>query len=320
MDSWVLIQIADCWVRLLLRPTCSPCLSIFALLIAKPSYRILVLKDGQIVEQGSHTDLLARGGVFASMWADQISTSGDVQTLAEASNPLPEAEIVGYSAQLDPPEESQEVVEEPVEQQAIDNEGTKDEPVFGSEVSPAADPAVEPEVKNDEEATPPVQVEPPAETVAFPSSEPAVAFPSSPLAAEPASFPVSPETEDVPTETTVAQSPAVTFDPGLTSPTTPSSDADSEPKRKRISSQNFQRLARRISITTRRQGSTSSIAGIIPGLKRDKTASGDDNSVRDSIDSPTGSISGDKDKGKSKKEKKDKRKSTSGANATTPKG
>ena len=41
------------------------------------SFSILVLKDGQIVEQGSHKELLARGGVFATMWADQISSSGD---------------------------------------------------------------------------------------------------------------------------------------------------------------------------------------------------------------------------------------------------
>ncbi|KAJ7200820.1 hypothetical protein GGX14DRAFT_659540 [Mycena pura] len=78
---------------------------------------------------------------------------------------------------------------------------------------------------------------------------------------------------------------------------------------------NFQRLARRISLQTKRQGLSSSIASIIPGLKRERT-SGDDSSLRaegssrNSVpDSPTASLSGDKDKDKSKK--KDKRKSSS---------
>ncbi|KAG2121409.1 P-loop containing nucleoside triphosphate hydrolase protein, partial [Suillus cothurnatus] len=34
---------------------------------------IMVLKDGRIVEQGSHRELLELNGLFASMWADQIS-------------------------------------------------------------------------------------------------------------------------------------------------------------------------------------------------------------------------------------------------------
>ncbi|KAG2052405.1 hypothetical protein BDR06DRAFT_957682 [Suillus hirtellus] len=36
---------------------------------------IMVLKDGRIVEQGSHRELLELNGLFASMWADQISAS-----------------------------------------------------------------------------------------------------------------------------------------------------------------------------------------------------------------------------------------------------
>ncbi|KAG2113884.1 uncharacterized protein F5147DRAFT_680298 [Suillus discolor] len=38
---------------------------------------IMVLKDGRIVEQGSHRELLELNGLFASMWADQISASED---------------------------------------------------------------------------------------------------------------------------------------------------------------------------------------------------------------------------------------------------
>ncbi|KAG0693211.1 hypothetical protein DFH29DRAFT_1040488 [Suillus ampliporus] len=38
---------------------------------------IMVLKDGRIVEQGSHKELLELNSPFASMWADQISASED---------------------------------------------------------------------------------------------------------------------------------------------------------------------------------------------------------------------------------------------------
>jgi hypothetical protein len=37
----------------------------------------MVLKDGQIVEQGSHMELLGLNGLFASRWADQINMSKD---------------------------------------------------------------------------------------------------------------------------------------------------------------------------------------------------------------------------------------------------
>lgn len=34
---------------------------------------IIVLRDGQVVEQGSHEELLRRGGLYASMWQQQVS-------------------------------------------------------------------------------------------------------------------------------------------------------------------------------------------------------------------------------------------------------
>jgi len=40
---------------------------------ARMADRILVLKDGRIVEQGHHDDLVAKGGVYAAMWEEQAS-------------------------------------------------------------------------------------------------------------------------------------------------------------------------------------------------------------------------------------------------------
>ncbi|KAJ7128881.1 mitochondrial half-size ABC transporter [Mycena crocata] len=279
---------------------------------------ILVLKDGQIVEQGTHRELLALEGVFAAMWADQISTSGGLATpVAIANNPLPEAEVSGYSVEPEPTEDDAQVIpeEDGLAAEVPSAVGTLEEteshePQAASNTELLIEIPEAPAV----EAPSPLPVVPEsAPPIAFPVSEPLV---SSPLAAEPVTFPVSDDTPppEEPERTASAPTPGVTFEPGLTSPTT-SPDPDAEPKRKRISSQNFQRLARKISLTTRRQGSTSSMASIIPGLKRDKT-SGDDKSIRgegssrNSVDSPTASLSGDKGKGK-KKDKKEKRKSGS---------
>jgi ATP-binding cassette subfamily B protein len=40
---------------------------------ARMADRILVLKDGRIVEQGPHDDLVAEGGVYAALWEEQAS-------------------------------------------------------------------------------------------------------------------------------------------------------------------------------------------------------------------------------------------------------
>ncbi len=44
---------------------------------------ILVLDQGRLAEQGSHTDLLRRDGLYAEMWARQAQESAEVSEAAE---------------------------------------------------------------------------------------------------------------------------------------------------------------------------------------------------------------------------------------------
>jgi ATP-binding cassette subfamily B multidrug efflux pump len=45
--------------------------------------RIIVLEDGRIEEQGSHSDLLARGGLYARFWARQSGGFIGIEDAAE---------------------------------------------------------------------------------------------------------------------------------------------------------------------------------------------------------------------------------------------
>ncbi len=47
----------------------------------KDADRIVVLDDGEVVEQGTHEELLDRDGLYATLWQVQV---GDVQSLPEA--------------------------------------------------------------------------------------------------------------------------------------------------------------------------------------------------------------------------------------------
>lgn len=268
-------------------------------------FSILVLKDGQIVEQGSHSELLAQGGIFAAMWADQITASED-------GIPVAETAAAGYSVEdAAAVEETAPVTDEPTQ----DVEPAEASYAEVAAKAPEADGAIAPA----EDAPVNESAEPEA-SVAFPSSPTAEELPApDEEVASPVAFPGGEEAASPdPLVSPPLQNPGVTFvssDPpsGRATP-----DPATEPKRKRISSQNFQRLARRISISGRREGSTSSIPNILPRLKREssgpakESSSGDGSLAR--TDSPSASVQGDdgstkkeKEKAKLKKEKKERK-------------
>jgi hypothetical protein len=214
---------------------------------------ILVLKDGQIVEQGSHKELLALNDVFASMWADQISASNEpVIVVGETVT----AEVPGYSVENVEPAPTPAVLEEDT---LVDVGPSEDVPVEAQTTLPEI-----------------VSQNTDASLVAFPSEDP----PSTSQDEAPTEIaPMPTASADTPaTGTEVANKvPAAAITPGVMfsskvnmPPCTGRPDPDSELKRKRIS---FQRLARRISLTTRRTGSSSSIL-IVSGLKRSESLKG----------------------------------------------
>lgn len=287
--------------------------------------RILVLKDGQIVERGSHKELLAFDGIFASMWADQVSTSDERISLDDRSI---KKEVSGYPIVESDTEVQHDAI--PAQSQhpevATSADALVDMPtdIFPATETDLTDLSGYPTPNTERVASQPANLIQHEESASMiPSIHSPI--PVTPVTASLA-FPITDEPEQEPLESrsqpqspppggvTTPQAPAVSFPAHLTTPPsrigTP--DPDSEPKRKRISSQNFQRLARKISLTTRRQSSSSIIPGIssIPGLKRESPRiSTDDGSQRvessQKNESPAGSI---KDgEGKTKLKKKDRK-------------
>lgn len=272
------------------------------------------------------------------MWADQVSSDG-------ASSH--KKDITGYSVNEEQTKTEQDTAEfapsETAQVTAVAAESTE------ADGQQAENITIEPTAEISEAALK-AGDEPAAETesaapVAFPSSgsgpEIAPASTSTPI-----SFPVSDSPRPAPiafpgsgddtasqhTQTASlaerATSPGVTFQSVATPPRTPGTpDVDQDGKRRRtLSTQGMQRLARRISLSGRRQGSTSNIlTNAIQGLKREGTSTSKDtdsakgsDSVRASTDaprdSPAGSIQGDVTKSPKlkKKDKEKKRKSTIG--------
>lgn len=281
------------------------------------------------------------------MWADQVSTVSEPARsirsvindeptgyeIEEPSNQLQEDAVVGMSEEIPlvhTPEQLSQALPPLMElndAHALDDAHAH---VVAPQPQLAAVHVVLP-VSDDlsvHEIPPTVTNEVPASTPEEPlpsvHSEPSpVTFPASP-SVQPISFPGS-ATEEVPSPPVQSPppGPAVTFGDDVNSqPKNGTPDPDIEPKRKRISSQNFQRLARRISVTAsmaRRQASTSNVLANIPGLRRVDRESRDESprvstdepseiGVRGSTDSPAGSLADKKDKKDKKKDKK--RKST----------
>jgi ABC-type multidrug transport system ATPase subunit len=264
---------------------------------------ILVLKDGKIVEQGNHHELLAQNGLFATMWNNQIranevpSIVGKRASVREDSSTAVEPDVIVKTEETEtsaPEEDVPEVV--PVEEQDNVND---------------TDVAAEATVEAVEVASPEPVEEPAAAAAPAP-----IAFPSSPVddepvmqkttEPEPLSFPAGEEATSPPVST-----PGITFEENAERQGTP--DPEGAPKRKRISSQNFQRLAKRISISGKRQGSSNSIT--IPGFRRGESASqargadefggrASDVSSPPNADSPAGSIADSNTKKEKKKSKK----------------
>ncbi|KAJ8077054.1 ATP-binding cassette-type vacuolar membrane transporter Hmt1 [Marasmius tenuissimus] len=266
---------------------------------------ILVLKDGQIVEQGNHKELVALDGIFASMWADQVSSAEDHATSIHSK-----PEVSGYHVGSASVDESHKADREPSVLEPTNAHGDVPASSDGTDPSQPAEkdaqqgdtstpavvafPASEPEeVQDGPSAKESTSHEEEAPTESAPPSSPPITFPSSDVAT-----PASPPP------------PGVTFETTATPPRSGTPDPDSEPKRKRISSQNFQRIAKRISISGRRQGSASgTISSLIPGLKKDASpkVSTDEgrasSSARGSHDSPSPSVADSETKNK-KKEKR----------------
>ncbi|KAF8844610.1 hypothetical protein BDN67DRAFT_962519 [Paxillus ammoniavirescens] len=309
--------------------------------------QILVLKDGQLVESGSFKDLLEADGLFASMWADHLGTSAPVP---DSSSATASRVVDGY-----------DVLTPNVEVSVI-GDVTHDSPraVTASIRAPSVRaPSIRPAASvKAESVAPSIPAKDFQAPVSFPSSgsedpQP-TAFASSSVGSAPVAFPTSsdiaplafPTSDDSRSISSASQThirlpTAITFDTTATPPRVSTPDPtgassssptpDAEGKRKRISSQNFQRLARRISLSTPRKGmgiqGIPGIAGIAGVLRRDTSFKGGDkgngeSSARDSMDAVGPSASAPEtarnsgemgaeraDKDKEREEKKRKRKS-----------
>lgn len=239
--------------------------------------RILVLKDGQIVEQGNHRQLLEQDGVFANMWSDQIRAEEPDLVPLESTK----QELIGYFAEPEttavsrPPvdisqSEHEAVPEAATISQAEDQTAAQEVPASHTSDTEAegkadvtdrapADLTVTAAGADTENSAAPST--PPSGPVVFPSDEP-VAFPSdAPVAFPnaPISFPTSeqaPESESGLDTSGAPATPGVTFDESVAHPSrSETPDPSAEPKRKRTASQNFQRFARRVSLVGKRPGS-----------------------------------------------------------------
>ncbi len=259
------------------------------------------------------------------MWADQINAVGSSYQIDDPV-PFTDEPVTGdtdAAPTQDTAEPLAEASEAPVDGTAPAQdtvlEGTRPQAALSPDGSVAA-VAAGTQVDNAPVAHPSSHVGGlPASDAAHPEANP-VAFPTSDSV--PVAFPGSTSDETASQKApSVTQTPGITFAQEVGTPErTGTPDPESETKRKRISSQNFQRLARRISITTRRAGSVSGIP-ILGNLRRDSTAASSSAPAQASTDSdppkassespaPSLSIQSEPDKDKAKKEKDKKKRRT----------
>lgn len=206
---------------------------------AKSLDRIVVLKDCGIVEQGSHKELLEQDGLFASMWAQQISASEEpLVPKAGAGYDVDEAPVV-------------DIPESEMRSSVVDERIVLE--------SPHAVPAS-------------LQSKDAGVGVTFPVSDDTAGpvFDSGPMA-----FPTTTSTSNTPSVRSHpvgqghVQGASVTFDAGAinTPPRSGTPEPGSGSGSGRKVAQNFQRLARRISLSA---GKGPKLANL-PGLRRDSS-------------------------------------------------
>ena len=259
-------------------------------------HRILVLSDGQIVEQGTHKELLERPGIFAKMWADQVHADRLAKSLsgAQESSGLglfvesasTHIAIAGYDTGhvVVPESRAPENVE--VAETTLHAGTLVDEPEGVGENTRASVTAVEaadktsiaPEQQEEKQKAMEGSVkqmdEPETTSKTYAeviTSEPEVSLQEDSsvgaleASAAPGSAPVAfPSGGDdagssKPASVSATPSGGITFSPEVNSPPSRSGtpDPDAGPKRKRISSQNFQRLAKKITMVRRNSSSAS---------------------------------------------------------------
>jgi hypothetical protein len=255
-------------------------------------------------------------GVFAAMWADQISTAEDSEhKLVATATPTTKEE--------DTPVLTPQVDNQLMDAESYLPESPPDPPALEEPevVEPSKDKGEVDQMTADTQAGQTDQVAFPSttgqdETVHFPRDDELEQVTSEDKPEEESSerkdlaFPTRSE-EEVGTPTSPASpAPGVTFaSGGSDSPRrggTP--DVDSEPKRKRISSQNFQRLAKRISIGSRKQPSISSI---LPSLRRDSSQRGSLDDAEAGSPNQAGQAPSESGEGSSKPKRKDKKRKNS---------